>query len=59
VEAEEENFEVAIFDISGKIVYQDKHISGDIIPIEYLERGMYVYQIKANDKIKTGKILKH
>jgi hypothetical protein len=59
VEAEEENFEVAIFDISGKIVYQNKHMSGDIIPIEYLERGMYMYQIKANDKIKTGKILKH
>jgi hypothetical protein len=58
IDSEEENFEVFIFDITGKKVYQKKHTPGEIIPLGFLNKGIYLYKIKAEDHIKTGKILK-
>lgn len=55
-----ERFDVSIFDISGKLVFQKKGTDlSEMIDLTHLAEGNYMYQIQQKDVIKAiGKWVK-
>ena len=53
-------FDVSIFDISGKLVFQKKETDlSETLDLSHLSTGHYIYQIKEGEKIKAiGKWVK-
>jgi hypothetical protein len=55
IETEATNYEIAIIDIRGVTVYEDKNKS--MLNLEHLARGVYFAQIKTSNSIKTKKLI--
>jgi serine protease AprX len=57
----EKEFSLEVFDITGKIVFNQKNITekNSLITVELNQQsGMYFYKLTSNDFIKTGKLIK-
>ena len=53
------NYQLEIFDILGKSVYQDKNYQNkSAVSIEFLNTGQYIYKLKTKESFFTGKIIK-
>ena len=52
-------FEITIFDAHGReVIYQESNEMNKIINVKELSSGIYYYQIKTEDKIQNGKLIK-
>ena len=53
--------EIAIYDLAGKLVYQDLNLSGNSIEIDMssFERGIYNFSLVAEGKIINGKVIRN
>ena len=52
------NASLDIWDVQGKLVLSHKVTSGDKIEVSHLDAGVYIYAIKSDNAIATGKIIK-
>ena len=53
------SYQLEIFDILGKSVYQDKNYQNkSAVSIEFLNSGQYIYKLKTKENYFTGKIIK-
>lgn len=51
------NYDLRIFDTTGKLVASATFNSGKRIPIHYLDNGIYLYEVYLGDeKVKSGKL---
>ncbi len=58
---ENTNFDVTIFDVAGKIIFQSKNKNIDqlTIPTTDFAKGVYILQLTNNSKIQTEKVIKN
>jgi hypothetical protein len=52
-----ENSQIRLFDITGKLVYNNKISTSKMIDISHLPKGIYVYNLRAIAGYKAGKII--
>ncbi len=52
------DFDLQVFDLSGKKLYHNKHHQGDLINLNFLKKGMYLYRLQAGKKLHSGKLIK-
>lgn len=58
IQSENEITELGIIDITGKIVYSQKTVTGNI-NIEKLEKGIYILKITSNNQTYSYKLIKN
>ena len=46
-----------LYDVTGKMVYQKEVYENEQIQVSPLKRGIYVYKLNHQKKIRTGKIM--
>jgi hypothetical protein len=50
--------EILIFDIKGSLVLKENDIRNAAINVKYLQKGLYIINVKAGSKIYNSKFIK-
>lgn len=58
-EVEAEEFDVNIYGLDGKLLYQNKQRNDEDINLGFLNIGIYIYKIKTDKGIATGQVIKN
>lgn len=49
---------ISLYDLQGRLIFQKQITNNEIIEIKHLQSGVYIIQIKEENKIQTNKLIK-
>ncbi len=57
-EVDADDFDINIYGLDGKLLYQGSHQSNENINLSFIHKGIYIYKIKTGKGIASGQLIK-